>query len=117
MTKTATIYHNPRCSKSRQTLQLLQDQGCEVQVVEYLKQGLAEGEVRDLAMVRGCTLHALLRSKEAAYKAHGLSDESSDQDILAALLAEPGLLERPIVITDQGAALGRPPENVLTILA
>ena len=117
MNKTATIYHNPRCSKSRQTLELLNDRGMEVQIVTYLEQGLADGEVRDLAMARGCGLHDLLRTKEAAYADHNLSATSSDQDIIDALLAQPILLERPIVITEKGAALGRPPENILEILA
>ena len=116
MKKTATIYHNPRCSKSRQTLELLNERGMDVQIVTYLEQGLAEGEVRDLAMARGCALHDLLRKKEKAYAEQNLSATSSDQDIIDALLADPILLERPIVITSKGAALGRPPENIIEIL-
>ena len=117
MTQPPVLYHNPRCSKSRQTLKLLQEAGHEPRVVEYLKQGLAELEIHDLAHARGSSLHDLLRIKEKAYAEHHLSSESSDAQIIDALLDAPELLERPIVITAQGARLGRPPEDVLEILS
>jgi arsenate reductase len=117
MTQPPVLYHNPRCSKSRQTLKLLNEAGHEPRVVEYLKQGLAELEIRDLARARHCSLHDLLRIKEKAYAEHQLSSESSDAQIIEALLDAPELLERPIVITDKGARLGRPPEDVLEILS
>ncbi|MDE0882431.1 MAG: arsenate reductase (glutaredoxin) [Myxococcota bacterium] len=112
-----TIYHNPRCSKSRETLQLLRDQGIEPQIVEYLKTGLAELEIHDLAKALACSLHELLRCKEVAYAELGLSDDSSDSTIVTALQNTPVLLERPIVISDKGAAVGRPPESVLALLS
>jgi arsenate reductase len=114
---TITIYHNPRCSKSRATLQLLRDRGVEPQIVEYLKSGLAELEIVDLAKALGCSLHDLLRIKEASYAEQNLSAESSDGAIIAALQEAPVLLERPVVISERGAAVGRPPEKVLGLLA
>ena len=116
MATSPVIYHNPRCSKSRQTLALLNDAKLEPRIVDYLKEGLAELEIRDLATALGCRLHELLRTKEAAYAEHNLGAQANDAQIISALLESPELLERPIVITDQGARFGRPPENIREIL-
>ncbi len=112
-----TIYHNPRCSKSRQTLQLLQDQGIEPQIVEYLKTPPDEATLRRLLTELGMTARQLLRRGETAYRDEKLADEAlSDSDIIAAMIRQPILIERPIVSTGGKARIGRPPESVLDIL-
>jgi arsenate reductase len=112
----ARIYHNPRCSKSRETLALLAAHGVEPEVVEYLKTPLRASQVKALIGKLGIAPHALLRSKEDAYKALKLSSASSLEQIAQAIAKEPILLERPIVEVGDKAAIGRPPENVLQLL-
>jgi arsenate reductase len=110
------IYHNPRCSKSRQTLELLREQGIEPEVIDYLKDAPSAKRVKELIELVGIEPHALLRTKEAAYAELGLSKRSSLDEIAKAIAAHPILLERPIVVKGKRAAIGRPPENVLAIL-
>ncbi|HLS69362.1 MAG TPA: arsenate reductase (glutaredoxin) [Kiloniellales bacterium] len=112
-----TIYHNPRCSKSRQTLKLLQDRGIEPRIVEYLRTPPDAETLRHLIAMLGLSPRELLRRKEAPYKELGLADpQKSDEEIIEALAAHPVLIERPIVVKGKRAALGRPPEQVLEIL-
>ncbi|NCF18766.1 MAG: arsenate reductase (glutaredoxin) [Haliea sp.] len=111
-----TIYHNPRCSKSRNTLALLQENGIEPEVVLYLETCPNEKEIAGLLDKLGITPSQLVRRGEEAYKACGLSADSSDADILAAMARHPKLIERPIVVSGQRAVLGRPPENVLELI-
>lgn len=112
-----TIYHNPRCSKSRQTLQLLQDNGIEPKQVLYLENPPSVSELSALLNKLGLTPRALLRSGEDAYKALGLADKTlSDAELLSAMVENPKLIERPIVVKGSKAVLGRPPENVLELL-
>ena len=111
------IYHNPRCSKSRQTLALLQAQGIEPTVVEYLTSPPSPAQLDDILNKLGLEPRALMRTKETAYAQAGLDDASLDrQALIAAMVEHPILIERPIVIRGDKAALGRPPESVLTIL-
>ena len=111
------IYHNPRCSKSRETLALLNDRGLEPEIVEYLKTPPDAATIADLVKRLGLVPRALLRKGEAAYEELGLADpQKSDAEIIAAMAAHPVLIERPIVVHGKRAALGRPPENVLAIL-
>ena len=111
------IYHNPRCSKSRQTLALLQQQGIEPSVIEYLKDVPSAADIESLLSKLGITARELLRTKEDAFKEHNLSDTSlSDADIIRAMVASPKLIERPIVVNGNQARIGRPPEQVLEIL-
>ncbi len=111
------IYHNPRCSKSRQTLALLQERGIEPDVVEYLKQPPSAAELADVINKLGIAPRQLLRTKEAEFKQAGLdSDAVSDDQIIAAMIEHPKLIERPIVINGNKARIGRPPEDVLEIL-
>ena len=111
------IYHNPRCSKSRQTLQLLQDQGVEPEVVEYLKTPLDKTTLKRILKMLGLEPRALMRTKEAEYKEQGLDDPAlTREQLIDAMIATPKLIERPIVIKDGKAAIGRPPEKVLEIL-
>ena len=101
------LYHNPKCSTSRNALALLRERGIEPTVVEYLKTGWDKATLERLASNTGLGLRGLLRAKEAAAKAL-LEANASDADILKAVLAEPALIERPIIETDKGARIGRP---------
>ena len=111
------IYHNPRCSKSRQTLQLLKDHGVEPEVVEYLKTPPDRATLERILDMLGLEPRDLMRKKEQEYKDNNLSDPNLSRDqLIDAMLAHPKLIERPIVIKDGKAALGRPPEQVLEII-
>jgi arsenate reductase (glutaredoxin) len=110
-----TLYHNPRCSKSRDALALLREAGVEPTVVEYLKQPLSQGRLQEVATLLGVRPRALVRTKEALFESLRL-DLDDDAAVLAALASHPELLERPIVVRDGRAAIGRPPENVRTLL-
>ncbi|MES9812818.1 MAG: arsenate reductase (glutaredoxin) [Candidatus Thiodiazotropha sp.] len=111
------IYHNPRCSKSRQTLQLLQDQGIDPDVVEYLKTPPDKTTLERILDMLGLEPRELMRTKEKEYKALQLDDPSLSRDqLIDAMIANPKLIERPIVIQNGKAAIGRPPEKVLDIL-
>ncbi|MFC3230480.1 arsenate reductase (glutaredoxin) [Marinibaculum pumilum] len=116
-----TIYHNPRCSKSRQCLQLLRDRGIEPEVVEYLKTPPSAAELDSLLKLMDLEPRAAMRRKEPPYKARDLDDPALDRKaLLAAMVADPVLIERPIVVVDRNgkrsARMGRPPEAVLEIL-
>ncbi|MDT7524711.1 arsenate reductase (glutaredoxin) [Pseudidiomarina sp. GXY010] len=115
---TVTIYHNPRCSKSRQTLQLLEQQGASIEVVEYLKTPLTVSQLATLVKQLGMvSARELIRSKEAIYQELNLAEETNEQALLEAMVAHPKLIERPIVVRAEQARLGRPPEAVLELLA
>lgn len=112
-----TIYHNPRCSKSRATLELLRARGIEPRVVNYLDNPPGAVEIERLARLCGLQPRALLRRGEPAYRELGLDDPSlSTGQLCEAMHQHPILIERPIVVAGGRAALGRPPENVLSIL-
>lgn len=114
---TVSIYHNPRCSKSRQTLDLLRQRGIEPQIIEYLKNPPTAVELDRLLVLLDMEPRQLMRRKEREYAELGLDDPSLSRDqLLAAVAAHPRLLERPVVVNGDHAALGRPPENVLEIL-
>ena len=115
MTDKVEIYHNPRCSKSRATLELLRERGIEPVVIEYLKTPLTAAQLGGLIEGLGKPSD-LLRKKEPGYLERGLSEESTRDEVIAAILAQPVLLERPVVQVGERAAIGRPPENVLKIL-
>lgn len=114
--KNVRIYHNPRCSKSREVLALLREHGREPEVIEYLKTPLDAAAVKALIKKLGVAPHALLRTKEEAYARLGLSAESSLDEVAHAIAEEPILLERPVVVVGARAAIGRPVENVLALL-
>lgn len=112
-----TLYHNPRCSKSRAALALLRESGAELEIVEYLKVPPEPETLRKLAAYAGLRPRELLRSKEAPYRELGLDRSGlSGDEILAAIAAHPILLERPIAVADSRAVVGRPPERVLELL-
>ncbi len=112
-----TIYHNPRCAKSRATLKLIKARGIEPRIVEYLKTPPSQSELEGLLKLLGLRARDLLRKKEAQYKKLKLNDpEKTEAQIVRAMVEHPILIERPIVVANGKAVLGRPPENVLKIL-
>ena len=112
-----TIYHNPRCSKSRQTLQLLKDKGIEPDIIEYLHTPPDAAALDEYLTKLGLEPRELMRRKEAPYTELNLADESLDRAaLIAAMVENPILIERPIVVSGGKVALGRPPESVLEIL-
>ena len=111
-----TIYHNPKCSKSRQTLALLQKRGLEPRIVRYLETPPDAAALEALLNMLGLEPRALMRRKEAPYKSLNLADERLTRaELVAAMVANPILIERPIVTANGKAAVGRPPENVLSL--
>jgi len=112
-----TIYHNPRCSKSRATLQLLTDRNIEPDIVEYLDTPPDAQTLDKLLTKLGMEPRELMRKQEAEYRENNLDDESLNRDqLIQAMIDHPRLIERPIVVTNNKVAIGRPPENVLDIL-
>lgn len=112
-----TIYHNPRCSKSRQTLALLEERGIEPVVIEYLKTPPNVTELRKLLKALGIGAAELLRSGEPEYRELSLGQPNvTDEQRIQAMASHPRLIQRPIVVCDKQARLGRPPESVLEIL-
>lgn len=112
-----TLYHNPRCSKSRQTLTLLRDQNIEPKIIEYLKDPPDSTTLKKIIKMLGISPVDLIRKKEPAYKELGLADQTHDDDALIQAMADhPALIERPIVVKGSQARLGRPPQDVLDIL-
>jgi arsenate reductase len=115
--KPIRIYHNPRCSKSRQTLELLKQQGVEPQIVEYLKETPSADEIESILKMLDLEPRELMRRKESEYKELGLDNPKLDRKaLIQAMVDHPKLIERPIVINQDRAAIGRPPESILEIL-
>ena len=110
-----TIYHNPRCSKSRQRLAIIEEANKEVNIVEYLKTPLNQTDVRSLLTLLSIEPIEMMRTKEAEFKEQQLKNADNDT-LIAAMANTPKLIERPIVTTDKQAIIGRPPENVLALL-
>jgi len=114
---TVTIYHNPRCSKSRQTLALLEEKGINPTIVTYLDTPPSATELAAILKKLGANPRDIMRKNEQPYKDLGLGKaDLSDADLINAMVAHPILIERPIVVSGAKAALGRPPEQVLDIL-
>lgn len=113
----SVIYHNPRCSKSRQTLELVRQKTNDIDVIEYLKTPPTVAELTAIIDMLGISARELLRTKEAEYKTSGLDDKSlSDKQVIELMVSNPKVIERPIVVANGKAAIGRPPESVLDIL-
>lgn len=114
---TKTLYHNPRCSKSRAALELLEQRGADVTVIRYLETPPSKQELKDVLQKLNLTPRDIMRKGEAIYKELNLNDESlSDDALIDAMIANPILLERPIYVQDDRAAVGRPIENIINIL-
>lgn len=117
MSDEIVIWHNPRCSKSRQTLQLLADNGVTPTIIEYLKNAPDISEIKRVLGFLGVPPRGLMRKKEAPYKDLDLANEALDEGaLIAAMVDNPILIERPVVIKGDQAAIGRPPEDVLKLL-
>ena len=117
MSDDIVIWHNPRCSKSRQTMQLLTDAGIVPKVIDYLNYPPQVPEIKRVLGILNVATRALMRTKEAAFKDNGLgAADVSDDALVAAMAAHPILIERPIVIRGDKAVIGRPPENVNALL-
>ncbi|GHG02198.1 arsenate reductase (glutaredoxin) [Thalassotalea marina] len=110
-----TIYHNPRCSKSRQTLQLLEENGQQVEVIEYLKTPLTRGQIEALLKALSVEPIEMMRIKEDEFKEQNLKGADNDT-LIDAMVNTPKLIERPIVVKGDKAVIGRPPENVLSLI-
>ena len=113
---TITIWHNPRCSKSRTALALLEESGVEPIQVKYLETPPTESEIRHTLSLLGMSAIDLMRRGETAFKELNLSSETSEDDLISAMASHPILIERPVIISATQAVIGRPPENALTRL-
>lgn len=111
-----TIYHNPRCSKSHQTLTLLQEKGIEPDIIEYLASPPSEAELDGILIKLGIEPEALIRTGEDEYKQHFKDRDLSRAETIALMVQYPKVIERPVVVNNGKAAVGRPPENVLEII-
>ena len=111
------IYHNPRCSKSRQTLEILQREGYEPQVIKYLQTPPSVEEIKGLLSLLGMTAQQVMRRNEAEYKDNNMSDpQLSEAQLIELMHAFPKVIERPIVVNGDQAVIGRPPESVMDII-
>lgn len=110
------IYHNPRCSKSRQTLDLIREAGIEPQIIDYLNDIPSEQELAELVEMLGISAEQLVRKGEDDYRLHFKGKALTDADWIRAMVRYPKLIERPIVVNNKKAVLGRPPENVRKLL-
>ena len=110
------IYHNPRCSKSRQTLEILQQAGQQPEIIEYLKTPPTASELENLLQKLNLKPEQLLRKGEQLYKDKYKNQQLTDEELIKVMAENPVLIERPIVVKDNKAVLGRPPENVLELL-
>ena len=111
-----TIYHNPRCSKSRQTLQLLEEKNEDINIVKYLEYPPTKTELKKIIKLLGVKPTVLVRKNEQIWKDNFKGKELSQEEVINAMIKYPKLIERPIVIKGNKATIGRPPENVLSIL-
>ena len=117
-TDKTVIYHNPRCSKSRETLQILEDNHLQLDIIEYLEDPPTAQELRRIIALLGISARELLRNTEPVYREAELDDDSlSEDDIIKAICEHPLLMQRPIVICGNRAIIGRPPGRVLEIIA
>ena len=110
------IFHNSRCSKSRQALQILQDNNCNIEIINYLETDLDVSLIKDVLKKLSLKPRDILRTSEQEYKDNNLKEDLSDDDLIDYMVKYPKLIERPIVIKEHTAVLGRPPENVLELL-
>ena len=111
------IFHNPRCSKSRQALQILQDNNCDIEIINYLETDLNVSLIKDVLHKLSLKPRDILRTSEQDYKDNNLKEDNfSDDDLIDYMIKHPKLIERPIVIRGHRAVLGRPPENVLELI-
>jgi len=111
-----TIWHNPRCSKSRAAAQLLEEKGVEAEVVKYLETPPTKDEIKAVLQMLGISARELMRTKEDIYKELGLKEVEDEAKLIEAMVEHPRLIERPVVIKDGKAAIGRPIEKIIALL-
>jgi len=111
-----TIYHNPRCRKSRQGLEILKQSGKNFKVIRYMDERLSEAELKQIITILGINPLDLVRQNEAIWKSDYKSKSLTDADIISAMVQHPKLIERPIVVNENSAVIGRPPELIVGIL-
>ena len=114
--KNVKIWHNPRCSKSRNAIALLEEKGVDAEIVKYLDTPPSKEELVEMLKMLGLSTRELMRTKESIYKELGLQDVMDEDTLIDAMVANPKLIERPIVIKDGKAAIGRPLENIVALL-
>lgn len=114
--KKITIWHNPRCSKSRQALSILEEKGCEKEIIKYLENTPSKEELRLVLSQLGISARELMRTKEDIYKQLDLKNENDEEKLIEAMVANPKLIERPIIIKNSKAIIARPPEKALELL-
>lgn len=112
-----TIWHNPRCSKSRQALSLVEENGCEKEIVKYLEETPSKDEIKKVLAMLGVSAREMMRTKEDIYKELDLKNENDEEKLIDAMVANPKLIERPIVIKNDKAVIARPPEKALELLS
>lgn len=110
------LYHNPRCTKSRQALQLLQDKELQFQIIEYLKEVPTKEELTSIISKLGISAEQLMRKNENIFKEHYKGKDLSEEEWINAMLENPKLIERPILVNGDKAVIGRPPEDILSII-
>ena len=113
---TGILYHNPRCSKSRQALALLTEKGLQPEIVEYLDTPISKATLVDILAMLNMPANELIRNSESIYKELGLSRNDTEERLIGAMTEHPKLIQRPIFINKGKAAIGRPPENILNII-
>lgn len=114
--KKITIYHNPRCSKSREALAILQEKNCDIKIVEYLKKPFNTAQIQTLLKQLQLNPIDIIRTKEPCFSELGLSKTSADAELINAMVKNPILIERPIVTDGEKSVVGRPPQNVFNLL-
>ena len=115
--KDITIWHNPRCSKSRQALAILDENGCEKEIVKYLEQTPNKSEIKKVLGMLGLSARELMRTKEDIYKELDLKNEHNEEKLIEAMANNPKLIERPVIIKGNKAIIARPPEKALELLS
>ncbi|MBD3796884.1 MAG: arsenate reductase (glutaredoxin) [Campylobacterales bacterium] len=111
-----TIWHNPKCSKSRQALEIVEQNGCEKEVVKYLEATPSKDQLKNVLKMLGISPRELMRTKEDLYKELDLKNETNDEKLIDAMVQNPKLIERPIIIKGNKAVIARPPEKALELL-
>ena len=115
--KDITIWHNPRCSKSRQALALLDENGCEKEIIKYLEFPPSKSEIKKVLDMLGISARELMRTKEDIYKELNLKNENNEEKLIEAMANNPKLIERPVIIKGNKAIIARPPEMALELLS
>lgn len=111
------IWHNPRCSKSRQALALVEESGCEKEVIKYLEETPGKSEIKKVLAMLGISARELMRTKEDVYKELDLKNEHDEEKLIEAMVNNPKLIERPVIIKGDKAVIARPPEKALELLS